>query len=94
MSSQTRTRISFDGHSVTLRYYDEDEERVVERQFYAPLRGGYVRERARNGSDPQVCRELCSMGETLEISANESLLNLIRREWRARRASERRARGD
>jgi len=34
------------------------------------------------------------MGATLRISANASLLNLIRREWRARRASERRARGD
>lgn len=61
-------------------------ERVT-REFHCPRNGGYVRE-----GDKQVCGELSSMGYTLRVDDETELLPLIRREWRAAQAAERRER--
>lgn len=73
----------------TIRYTDDDSDRVVERDFFAPPSGGYVREDWTNPR--QVCERLQGGGATLVWSpASGPLVNLIRREWRARQAAERR----
>ena len=85
-----RTRIESDGHRVTLTYTDRWDGEIT-RTFVAPSCGGYVREiwPGRNSDAQQVCEGLYSSGDTLE-SSTDTLLAVIRREWRRRRAAERR----
>lgn len=74
-------------HRCSLRY-DDERGRRVERDFFAPPGGGYVRE---GWSDPrQVCDRLGSTGATLVWDpASGPLVELVRREWRAMRRAER-----
>jgi hypothetical protein len=87
----TRARIIADEtypSRCTLRYEDE-EGHVIERDFFAPRDGGYVRE---DWSNPrQVCERLSGGGATLvwQPKRDATLADLIRRE---RRAACRRAR--
>lgn len=62
----------------TIRYED-DCGTMVERDFFAPAAGGYVKE---NWSDPrQVCERLASTGNTLLWYPSEGPLSqMIRRE--------------
>lgn len=86
----TRTTIRQDREEVVLIASDNMGERI-ERRFWAPRSGGYVREvtNARPGAlGAQVCSGLSSRGGTLSVAAQADLLALIRREWaRARRAT-------
>lgn len=87
-----RTTITSDAgypNRCTIRYEDEAGQ-LVERDFFAPAEGGYVREDWRNPR--QVCERLQGGGATLVWSPERdgTLASLVRREWRARRAAERR----
>jgi len=54
----------------------------VEWAFFAPIGGGYVRQRTSDGRNPQVCDGLASTGNTLRWDGREPLAALIRREAR------------
>lgn len=86
-----RTQITADpgyDNRVTLRYEDEGGE-LVTRDVFAPYGGGYVRE---DWSNPrQVCERLERFGSTLIWSGSTPLVDLIRWEYRRRRAAQRRA---
>lgn len=86
----TKTTFTADTTGRVTLSYDQDGERVT-RDFSCPVGGGYVIEFRRNGSTQQVCRRLSSMGETLYSSSRAGLLDLIRREYRAMRAAQKRA---
>lgn len=74
---------------VVHRFTDEWGEKHVF-TYFAPSDGGYVRQD--DGRQyPQVCERLYGMGRTLVWSPKrESLVALIRREWKRRRDYERR----
>jgi hypothetical protein len=81
----TKTTINADSTgNVTISYIDIFGERVT-REFTCPVAGGYVRE-----GDRQVCERLSNMGNTLRCGQRSDLINLIRREYRAMRAAEKR----
>ena len=78
----TRTTIKLNSDdTVTLTYTDEMTDERVERVFWIPRSGGYVRE-----GDSQVCNYLDSRGATLEAKDGDQLLSVIRTEWKRRRA--------
>jgi hypothetical protein len=91
MTTTTRAMITSDSgfpNRCTLRY-ETDLGDVVERDFFAPLEGGYVRE---NWSQPrQVCERLSSGGATLvwNPKRDATLADLIRRERAAAMRRER-----
>lgn len=87
MTSTPRTSITYDGHRVTVRAWDDETRRVQETRYMAPLGGGYVRiDDGRNY--PQVCEGLVGSGQSLTLLAGGDLLALIRREYRrGRRAA-------
>lgn len=67
---------------VKLTYSTDDGERLT-RHFIAV--GGYVREWSPRGSNPQVCEGLGRRGATL-MASPDTLVSVIRREWRKYRA--------
>jgi len=74
----------------SLTYVDETTGNPITRVFFAPASGGYVQE---NWAQPhQVCARLQGSGHTLVWSPSQDgpLVNLIRREWKAWQAAERR----
>jgi hypothetical protein len=89
----TRTRTKFESifdNRCSITYWDDMSERTVTEEFFAPSRGGYVKlDDGRNY--PQVCDGLYSTGDTLEwYPRSGPLVKMVRREWRRRRALERR----
>jgi hypothetical protein len=89
-----RAAIRQDGSEVVLRCTDNLTGERIERRFWAPPGGGYVREvtAARPGTlGQQVCAGLAHMGGTLSVKTPADLLPLIRREWQA---AKRQARGE
>ena len=85
----TRTTITKTADTeVTLIAVDPYTGETATRVFWTPVSGGYVREGSRHSADDrQVCGGLSSRGYTLTASNGDDLLALIRREWRAYRAS-------
>lgn len=79
-----RAKIYLDGSHVHVEYDDHLNGRV-RREFSNPVGGGYVREWDNAGNTRQVCEKLCSTGITLICHETQSLLDLIRREYRAMR---------
>jgi hypothetical protein len=76
-----RAKITAERGIVTLEYDDFLEGRVT-REFFCPIDGGYVREIV--GSDAkQVCERLSRTGGTLTASSRTSLIDVIRREYKA-----------
>jgi hypothetical protein len=78
---------------VTLSYDSEDmtgDTVRITREFSCPPDGGYVIEFVKGGNTKQVCDRLGHMGSTLMCSSREGLLALIRREYKAMRAAEKR----
>ena len=65
----------------TIRYHDRIECTDIERTFWIPDRGGYIRERI---SGRQVCERLNTMGNTLTATP-ESFVGIIQRERRRQR---------
>lgn len=88
-ATRTTIRLTAPGY-VEMAYTDELGERV-ERTFTARLDGerGYVHEEMAGGDRRQVCERLHSQGPTLTASA-DTLLSVIRREYRAQRAADKR----
>ena len=76
---RARFTIMSDG-TVSVIYSDVLGVRL-NRQFFCPVEGGYVRERMVNDYT-QVCERLSHTGHTL-MSTRGTLLNDIRREYRA-----------
>lgn len=89
---RTTIKTNRDG-SVTLSYdstgFDCEDVRV-ERTFFCPATGGYVRE-CDKGNYSQVCCGLSDRGSTLYCSSPEKLPDMIRREYRAIRRAEKKA---
>ena len=66
-----------------ISYDDPLTGERIDRRFMAPALGGYVREWSRDGSGPQVCEGLASMGVTLHWSPSMGpLASMVRREYR------------
>lgn len=88
-----KTRFIADGNEVTIEYDDAMTGERVTRTFFAPYNVNghpmYVRVRDTAQRFPQVCAGLSSTGSTL-MATPETLLAVIKREYRAMRAAERR----
>ena len=69
-----------DDHTVILRAIDPMTDEPIEREFWIPRSGGYVRE-----GDKQVCRYLDFRGDTLSAKDGDGLLQTVREEWAAYR---------
>jgi hypothetical protein len=78
---------ALDDSRVEMSYTDSFTGERREYYFYAPASGGYVRYGPNN---KQICEKLSFAGPTLQWSGKSPLVNLIRREYRAMRAAERR----
>lgn len=70
--------------------YDSMDGKRKERLFFCPSDGGYIRESMDNGGARQVCEHLADTGRTLSVSRRELLESVIRREYKAMRAAEKR----
>lgn len=82
-------RLMIDSGSVTIAYDDDMSGGRVERTFSCPVDSGRVREEMTSGR-VQVCDRLSHRGSTLRAGSRAILADLIRREYRAMRASEKR----
>jgi hypothetical protein len=81
-----RTKITADGDNYCTIEFENpygETTRIVAR---APNAGGYVRDQ----NDHQLCARLAYRGDTLTWNGQRPLVDLIRREYRAMRAAERR----
>jgi len=78
-----------DTNEVRIEYDHAWSDERVSRHFWAPRAGGYVLELS-TGDSKQVCERLGRHGSTLMCVANTQLADVIRREYRAMRATERR----
>lgn len=89
------TRISGTGNTATLAYTDDDGNRVTV-EFWAPTHGGYVRDVTYKPGTlgNQVCDGLEGGGHALTWNGRGNLASLIRREWKAKQAREKRERAD
>lgn len=88
-----RAAIRQDGSEVVLRCHDQFSGERIERRFWAPPSGGYVREvsTAKPGTlGQQVCGGLSHRGSTLSVRDPADLIHLIRREWQAAKRAARR----
>lgn len=83
----TRTTIrKTSDQTVTLTAADPFTGDPVEREFWIPMSGGYVREGVRHSTDDkQVCVNLSSRGNTLTAADGDDLLRVIRKEWQGLR---------
>lgn len=87
--SKMQITIGDSGH-VELAYTEADSGDQIARTFTCPVDGGYVREFKTDGDLKQVCDKLSSQGSTLMASSRATLADVIRREYKAMRASEKR----
>lgn len=85
-----KTTISaIDTNEVRIEYDHAWSDERVSRHFWVPRAGGYVLELSA-GNSRQVCERLNRLGSTLMCGPNTPLIDVIRREYRAMRAAERR----
>lgn len=82
-------RLTIDYGSLTVAYDDEMSGARMERTFTCPFDGGWVCEETTSGR-VQVCDRLSHRGSTLRAGSRAALADLIRREYRAMRAAEKR----
>jgi len=74
----------------TIQFTDGLTGELVSLELFAPAKGGSVKVEARGY--PQICERLASTGNALTWSPSIGpLCELVRREYRKRRAAERRA---
>ena len=87
-----KTKFETDSTGRVTIYYDDNwsHGERLERCFSCPPDGGYVVELLPNGNSRQVCDMLASTGPTLTASSRETLIDVIRREYRRMRGWERR----
>jgi hypothetical protein len=86
MSKATIRKIS--DRTVALTFDDEFTGERRTREFWVTRSAGrkYVRE-----GDKQVCDGLSHFGNTLQVNDADELLTLIRKQWKAIQAADRRA---
>jgi hypothetical protein len=77
--------IAFNRVKLTFDDVDSGERRTY--KLFAPLGGGYVRHEDDNR---QVCNELDDLGNTLYWYGRAPLIDLIRREYKARQQRDKR----
>lgn len=76
---------------VTIAYDEQLTGERITRTFTCQPQGGYVWEIGfRDGNRRQVCDQLSGGGNTLSAGGIETLIKVIRREYRAMRAAEKR----
>lgn len=85
----TTTFISHGQHEASVTYTDAVTQATVQRVFMCSRNGGYVQEIYDAGRTQQVCEALGRTGNTLLCSAQESLVDVLRREFRKMRRRER-----
>jgi hypothetical protein len=93
MTTARTTIKPLDDNHVVIRYADCYTGEIIEREFWAPSGGGYVREidAAHPGTTGrQVCELLEGVGPTLYWGGHGRLIDVVRREYRAMRRVERR----
>ena len=76
--------------SVTLTFLSADTDETVRMQIWAPTPGPSGMSYVRFDSDRQLCAGLSAHGQTLSYHAGTDLVDLVRRQYRAMRATERR----
>ena len=79
-----RARLVVDDDGYVTLFYDDPVDGYIERTFYCPRSGGFVREhvaRLGPGNDPQVCAMLMQRGPTLIAPSRADMPAVIRREW-------------
>ena len=86
MITSKKMQLTTDSMGRVTLSYDAEGERVT-REFTCPVDGGYVRE---GGDLKQVCDGLDSRGSTLRSDSIYTLADVIRREYRSMRSSEKR----
>lgn len=86
-----KTTINIDHADDVVISYDEESGERVTRTFTCSREGGYVYECLASGDRRQVCDKLRSRGSTLSAGGRGAqLAQVIRREYRAMRAAEKR----
>ena len=87
----TKTTItSQDDRHVTLSFDCESSGERTTLDIWAPMPGANGLSYVRYNGDKQLCNGLSSRGETLSYQAGTKLVDLVRREYRAMRATEKR----
>ncbi len=79
-----------DDRHVYLRFESSDTGDMIEMEIWAPIPGASGWSYVRYNGDKQLCNGLASMGETLSYKDGTRLIDLVRREYKAMRAAERR----
>ncbi len=90
LTKSNRARFTVSGNSVTLTAENWIGDLETTTYFVSSgTKGGYVRIRDKEGRYPQVCDHLHTTGPTLWATV-DTLADVIRREYRAARAAEKR----
>uniref|UniRef100_A0A6H1ZUZ8 Uncharacterized protein n=2 Tax=viral metagenome TaxID=1070528 RepID=A0A6H1ZUZ8_9ZZZZ len=83
-----KTRITSDDHGRVRLQYEDCLGQDHDKTFSCPHDGGYVIELLDNGGTTQPCDGLSHTGNTLIAKNRETLIDLIRREYRQMRRIE------
>jgi len=90
----TKTTITAqDDRNVYLRFEDTDTGEMIELEIWAPVARDGFSSYVRYNGYKQLCGGLSSRGETLTYKVGTKLIDLVRREYRAMRATEKREAG-
>ena len=76
--------------SVTLTFLSADTDETIQMQIWAPTPGPSGMSYVRYANDRQLCDGLSAHGQTLTYYAGTELVDLVRSQYRAMRATERR----
>ena len=87
----TKTTITANSNlSVTLKFIESGSDHLVTMEIWAPAPGANGMSYVRYNGDKQLCNGLSGRGETLTYRAGTPLIALVRSQYRAMRAAERR----
>ena len=87
----TKTTITANSDlSVTLKFISAVSDEMVTMEIWAPAPGASGQSYIRYNGDKQLCNGLSGSGETLSYQAGTQLVDLVRSQYRAMRAAERR----
>ena len=80
-----KTKFETDGTGRVTIHYDDFCGRRITREFTCSPDGGYVQELQYDGGTTQPCEGLAPTGATLIANSRETLIDIIRREYRKMR---------
>lgn len=87
----TKTTITaHDDRHVTIKFTTLDTDQEVSMDIWAPIPGKMGLSYVRYNGDKQLCNGLSSRGETLSYREGTKLVDLVRSEYKAMRATEKR----